>query len=863
MEHCKLNSLTLPIQKHFPDIKDALETFRCAVIKAPPGAGKTTRVPLALLEEPWLGNKKIIMLEPRRLAAISCAAHMADILKEKVGQTIGYQIRLDRKISRNTRIEVITEGIFTRKIQNDPSLENIGLVIFDEFHERNIHSDLGLALCLDTFEALRNDLRILVMSATMDVTAVSTLMGNAPVIVSKGQSFPVKTIYIPGLDKQNKVVPKEIACTLAIKRALSESIGDILVFLPGVREIQRLYSILKQDLDLKIHVCPLYGNLSTKDQARAFRPSNPGERKIVLATSIAETSITIEGIGIVIDAGLMRIPKFSTQTGMSFLSTLPVSKASADQRRGRAGRTARGSCYRLWSQYDHKMLKPFTRPEILSTDLAPVVLELSAWGVSDPGQLKWIDLPDENSFEQAKNLLKTLGALDEKGVITFHGKKMVSAGLHPRLAHMVIKAEKKGQGLLACRIAALLSERDIIGAGQAKIDPDIRLRLEIIERMINKKTTWQKDFKVNNLKINNFKINKGTIQRIIESEKKMARDFTIKSTKMDIEKSGALIAYAYPDRIAKKRNNQDNTFLMASGKGAFFTETNSVSINEYIVAIQLDGNLQNAKIFLAAPYSKKDLEQDFFGSFKQFQTLTWDNKTNSIKAKEKTILGALVVKQNIISEIDPDMACDILITHIQKAGLKLLPWTKKLMSLKERAIFLKSTGNFPDLPDVSEKTLEGQMKIWLKPFISGVFSLKQLGKIDLEAAFLSMMTWDQKKIIEKMAPTHVIIPSGSKKPLKYSSKNGLLDSPVLEVRLQEMFGLCSTPKIAGQTIPVTLHLLSPAGRPVQVTKDLESFWKNTYKDVKKDLMGRYPKHFWPDDPINAKPTNRVKPKKRK
>ena len=847
----KLKSFVLPIQKHFPDIKDALETFRCAVIKAPPGAGKTTRVPLALLEEPWLGNKKIIVLEPRRLAAISCAAHMADIIKEKVGQTIGYQIRLDRKISKSTRIEVITEGIFTRKIQNDPSLENIGLVIFDEFHERNIHSDLGLALCLDSFEALRNDLRILVMSATMDVTAVSTLMGNAPVIFSQGQSFPVKTIYVPALDKQNKVVPKEIACTLTIKRALSEACGDILVFLPGVREIQRLYSILKQDLDLKIHICPLYGNLSTKDQARAFRPSNPGEQKIVLATSIAETSITIEGIGIVIDAGLMRIPKFSTQTGMSLLSTMPVSKASADQRRGRAGRTAKGSCYRLWSQYDHKMLKAFTKPEILNADLAPVVLELAAWGVSDSGQLKWIDLPDENSFEQAKNLLKTLGALDEKGHITFHGKKMVSVGLHPRLAHMVIKAEKKGQGLLACRIAALLNERDIIGAGYAKIDPDIRLRLEIIERMVNKKMKWQKDFKVNN----------GTIHRIIASEKKMARDFNIISTKIDIEKAGSLIAHAYPDRIAKKRNNQDNTFLMASGKGAFFTETNSVSINEYIVAIQLDGNPQNAKIFLAAPYSKQDLELDFFDSFKNIQTLTWDKTIHSIKAKEKTILGALVIKQNITSDIDPDMACDIMITQIQKAGLKLLPWTKKLMSLKERAIFLKSTGHFPDLPDFSDKTLEEQMKIWLKPFISDVFSLKQLGKIDLEAVFLSMMTWDQKQTIEKMAPTHVIIPSGSKKPLRYCSKNGLLDSPILEVRLQEMFGLCSTLKIAGQTIPITLHLLSPAGRPVQVTKDLESFWKNTYKDVKKDLMGRYPKHFWPDDPMTAKPTNRVKPKK--
>ncbi len=847
----KLELSYLPIQKHFPEIKDALDIFRCAVIKAPPGAGKTTRVPLALIDEPWLMNKKIIVLEPRRLAAISCATHMADILKEKVGQTIGYRIRLDRKISQKTRIEVVTEGIFTRKIQNDPSLENIGLVIFDEFHERSIHSDLGLALCLDSFEALRNDLRLLVMSATMNVNAVSSLLGNAPVITSKGKSFPVKTIYIPDLDKKNERLSKQTACAMAIKRSLSEASGDVLVFLPGVKEIKRLYSILKKNLDSKIHVSPLYGNLPVKDQAKVFQPSKPGERKIVLATSIAETSITIRGIGIVIDAGLMRIAKFSGQTGMDSLITIPVSKASADQRRGRAGRTAKGVCYRLWSQYEHQLLKPFTGPEILSADLSPVVLELAAWGVSDPGQLKWIDLPDENSFEIARNLLKKLDGLDEQGKITSHGKKMVSAGLHPRLAHMIIVANEKGQGLLACRIAALLNERDIIQTVNAKIDPDIRFRLEIIEAMINKQKTWQKE----------FMINKRIIQRVLTSEKKLARDFSIKPSKINIEKAGTLIAHAYPDRIAIKRNNHNNAFLMATGKGAFFSETSHLSMSDYIVAIQLDGNPKDAKIFLGAPYSRKDLEQDFYGSFKTVHTLKWDKKTRSIKAKDKTLFGALVVKQRLIPIIDPDKACDIMIQEIQKAGLGRLPWTKKLMSFKERTVFLRNTGLFPDLPDVSDDWLKEHMESWLKPFISGVFSLKKLNELDLGKVFESMMTWEQKQTIEKMAPSHITIPSGSKKPLRYHSKNLILDSPVLEVRLQEMFGLSSTPKIANQTIPITLCLLSPAGRPVQVTKDLESFWKNTYKDVKKDLMGRYPKHFWPDDPLKARPTNRVKPKK--
>ena len=842
----------LPIQQHIPDILTALETSRRAVVQAPPGAGKTTRVPLALLDAPWLTNKKIILLEPRRLAAISCATHMADLLKEKVGQTIGYQIRLDRKIGPNTRIEVITEGIFTRKIQTDPSLEDVGVVIFDEFHERNIHSDLGLALCLETVEVLRPDLCILVMSATMDASAVSKLMNNAPIIISKGKSFVVETIYVPPQDRQKRVVPIEMVCARAIKKAVSETNGDMLVFLPGVKEIKTLYLLLENDLAPSLHIFPLYGNLSLKDQSKAFLPSRKGERKIVIATSIAETSITIEGVKVVIDSGLMRVPCFSSQTGMTRLETLRVSKASADQRRGRSGRTGPGKCYRIWSEYDQQLLKAHTKPEILSVDLTPVVLELAAWGVSDPGQLKWLDPPDKKSFEQAKNLLKTIGALDEQDRITFHGKKMVSAGLHPRLAHMVIKADEKGHGLLACRIAAFLNERDFVRFNKKAVDPDIRLRIEIIEAFATHKKIWQKEFQVN----------KGILHRIIQTEEKIAKNFNIKPTKTDIEKTGSLLAQAYPDRIAKKKNNKNNTFLMATGKGAFFTGINSVSLNEYIVAVHLDGNLQNAKIFLAVPYSKKNFEQDFCDCFKIVQTCFWDKNAGRVHAKEETIFENLVIRQKSISDIDPEMACDILIREIRKKGLSSFPWPKRLKSLKERAIFLKSTGRFSDLPDLSDKILEQKLTIWLKPFLAGVFSLKQLGEVDFKAAFLSLLTWKHQQIIEKNAPTYIKVPSGSKKPLKYSNEQGLLESPVLEVRLQEMFGLTSTPKIAGLSVPVTLHLLSPAGRPVQITRDLASFWKNTYKNVKKDLMGRYPKHFWPDDPLGAQPTNRVKSKNR-
>ncbi len=839
----------LPIEEQLPGIRKALKTKRCAVVQAPPGAGKTTRVPLALLNEPWLEGKKIILLEPRRMAAVTCAGHMAFLLNEKVGETVGYQIRLDRKIGPGTRIEVITEGIFTRKIQADPSLEDIGLVIFDEFHERNIHSDLGLALCLESFEALRNDLHILVMSATLDIQGVSDLMSHAPVIVSKGKSFPVNTIYYPPVNKLKRSIPIETACETAIRQAILETRGDILVFLPGVGEIKTLLSRLKASLDPGILVLPLYGDLSWKDQSRIFHPVNPDERKIVLSTSIAETSVTIDGITVVIDSGLMRVPRFSAGTGMTRLETLPVSRASADQRRGRAGRTGPGTCYRLWSEYDHGLLKPFTRPEILSADLAALALELSAWGVDDPGQLKWLDPPDPIVYEQAKNLLKILGAFDEQGRLTGHGKKMAGSGLHPRLSHMIIKGKEKGGGPLACRIAAFLNERDFLSFDRSEYDPDIRLRLLLMEDESKKKSCPEKE----------FRINKGIIKQILESEKKLLKDFNIPPGPLNFDSAGALLAHGYPDRIAKKRNEKDHRFLTTSGKGIFFAGTNSISMHDYIVAVHLDGNPRNARIFLAIPCSLEVLEKEFEDRFKKEQTLFFDKKTSSVKASEIIRFGSIVIEEHPVLEPDQDQACDILMGEIYKKGLSLLPWNKKLMSLKDRAVFLKQSGIFPDLPDVSDKALAKDMKTWLKPFLFGILSLRDLARMDLEAAFLSLFSWDVQKKIETHAPTHMVVPSGSILPLTYRSEHGLLENPVLHVRLQEMFGCRSTPKIAGRA--VTLHLLSPAGRPVQITKDLESFWKNAYGEVKKDLMGRYPKHFWPENPLEALPTSRTKKKR--
>lgn len=839
----------LPIEEHLPAIREALQTRRCAVIQAPPGAGKTTRVSLALLSEPWCSGKKIILLEPRRLAAITCAAHMASILGESAGETVGYQIRLDRKTGSNTRIEVVTEGIFTRKIQSDPSLEDTALVIFDEFHERSIHSDLGLALCLESFEALREDLRILVMSATLDTKGISGLMGDAPVIASKGRSFPVDTLYLPAVNRQKRSLSIEAACEMAVHKALRETRGDILVFLPGVGEIKSLLARLKDSLDPDIRILPLYGDLPFEDQKRVFRTPAPGVRKLVLSTSIAETSVTIDNISVVIDSGLMRAPRFSAGTGLTLLSTLPVSRASADQRRGRAGRTGPGTCYRLWSEYDHGLLKPFTRPEIQSADLSTLALELSAWGVDDPGALKWLDPPDPSAYESAKDLLKWLGALDEKGRITAHGKKMAGSGLHPRLSHMVIKANQTGRGRLACRIAACLGERDFLHFDDHVNDPDIGLRLLILEEYKRKKSVSE----------NQFRVSRGIIQRIYESERKLMQEFHITSTppsSMRPEEAGALLANAYPDRVAKKREDHEHTFLTASGKGLRLGHIRSVSTPEYIVAIHLDGSPSNAKVFLFAPLSREAFFKELGHGFMKEGKVYFDKITDSVRAEETLRFGAIPLETRSMENTDPERTLEILMEAIRKKGIHDLPWTKNLTSLKYRAMFLKEAGVLPDLPDLSDKSLTESLSTWLGPFLSGIKSFKELKEMDLEPAFLYLLPWESQIKIEALAPTHMVVPSGSRLPLVYRDGNGVLKTPVLSVRLQEMFGLCETPQIAGQAI--TLHLLSPAGRPVQITRDLKSFWKNAYKDVKKDLMGRYPKHYWPEDPVAALPTNRAK-----
>jgi ATP-dependent helicase HrpB len=862
----------LPVTQIIPELCHALASNKRAVLQAPPGAGKTTFVPMALLDQPWLGNKKIIMLEPRRLAAKACAIYMAAMLGEKPGQTIGYQIRMERCISPDTRIEVITEGILTQRIQSDPSLEQAGLVIFDEFHERHIHSDLGLALCLEAGEVFNEDLRILVMSATMDMGALSVLMDNAPMISSQGRSYPIVTHYLPlksgtqarGNQYQNKYQVIRSACLEAIEKALARESGDILVFLPGAAQIRDLAQALTETPSFHkfaqvLSILPLYGNLTRKEQAAAIAPSLPGHRKIVLATSIAETSLTIEGVRVVVDTGLARVPRFSPNTGMSRLDTIPVSKASADQRRGRAGRTGPGVCYRLWSEYFNKGLMAFNQPEILSADLTGVVLELAQWGVSDPGSLKWIDLPPRPGFERARDLLYQLNALDSHGRITDHGKRILSAGVHPRLAHMILRADGIGQGPLACRLAALLGERDILFFDGHGYDPDIRLRLEVLADMagIPGKTPARKTDR-NPDKATNF--NKTLARTILKNAAKLGKDLRIISLGMDLNQAGRVLAFAWPERVAKSRNNKDFSFLMASGSGAFFRSANALSFLPYIVAIHLDGIQRNAGIFLAASYDEKDLEQDFKDQIKIQKKITWDPGTESVRAFCYTKYNKLILRETLVPDPDPEAVRACLIQGIQNSGLSILPWTRKLRQLQHRAVFLKTRGHFTDLPDLSDRALGENLAQWLGPFLDHIQSAGRLKQVDLSSALTSLLTWEQQQNIQNQAPTHIIVPSGSRISLQYMDDKGLLESPVLAVRLQEMFGLIQSPAIVMGQIPITLHLLSPAGRPVQITRDLESFWKNTYQAVKKDLKGRYPKHYWPDDPFQARPTSRVKPR---
>ena len=834
----------VPIDAVLPELQNTFASHRNVVLSALPGAGKTTRIPLALLKEPWLHDQRIIMLEPRRLATRAAASYMASMLGEQVGQTVGYRTRMDTCIGPTTRLEVVTEGILTRLLQKDPSLAPYNLVIFDEYHERSLHADLGLALCLQTQEVLRDDLRILVMSATLDCHAVSELLKQARIITCEGKVFPVDTHYVPPTHN-SKIVTTIVSC---IKQTLDKETGNLLVFLPGAGEIRRIQRNLDNaNLGTDVIIAPLYGNLTQEAQDQAIQLPPTGVRKVVLATSIAETSLTIEGIRVVIDSGLMRTPRFDPRSGMTRLATVKVSQDSADQRRGRAGRLEPGSCYRLWSAVEQQGLLQHTAPEILGADLAPLALELAAWGITDPHTLAWLNIPPIGAYAQAQDLLKRLGAVDNNDRITSHGQKMAALPLHPRLAHMVLRAQELGLERVACGIAAILNERDFLKTYAGERNADLRLRVDLLhtsaapgQSVIIDRTTYQRVLKVTE-----------QLRTLLH----LPANRRSRHSRSDAV--GLLLAFAYPDRIAQRQNLQHGYYRLANGKSAELLEAESLSTEEYVVIADLDGTKPHARIFLAAPVKLEDLETQCSELFSEVDCIEWNDRQAAVHARKQRRLGELVIDDFPLHETSSSLITETLLHGIRQAGLDCLPWTKELRNWQARVRYVrKIAGEESDWPDVSDSHLLETLESWLAPYLNEMSRLTQVKQIKLNIPLHALLTWKQQQALEQQAPMHITVPTGSRIALDYCSQ----DIPVLAVRLQEMFGQQDTPTLAQGKGHVLLHLLSPARRPIQVTQDLASFWKHGYQEVKKELKGRYPKHYWPDDPLQAQPTRRTKPR---
>ncbi|NMO96279.1 ATP-dependent helicase HrpB [Paenibacillus lemnae] len=820
------NKNELPIEQILPQLIDHFRTENNAALIAEPGAGKTTRVPLALMDEDWLAGQKIIMLEPRRLAARSAAAYMARALGEKVGERVGYRVRLDTKVSSSTVIEVVTEGILTRMLQHDPSLPRVGMIIFDEFHERSIHADTGLALALESQSVLRDDLKVLVMSATLEGEPVSELLGGAAVLSCTGRSYPVTTVYAPPLPGQ----ALEQAAAASVMTALHDCSGDILVFLPGMREIRRTHEALRNlPLSSDVVLRELHGQLSQEQQDLAVQTDSNGLRKVVLSTSIAETSLTIQGIGAVVDSGYTRVEEYSYRTGLPLLVTHRVSKAAADQRRGRAGRLAAGTCYRLWSVEEHARLRPAAVPEILRTDLLPLALELAVWGVKDPGQLSWMDEPPSHAVQHGRGILSLMGALNTTSGAAEHGRRMAELSIHPRLAHMLILGKSLNIGALACKLAALLQDREALHDAGGAGDHDIVTTLETMN--------------IRHQSHARISAEAGILMKKLGVEE---------DQRNDLESAGILLAFAYPDRIARKRGN--GSFLLRSGRGIMFKTAVPLSRCEYIVAVGVDDRGADGIIQVAAELNSLEMEQHFSSDIKEIKKVTWDSEGGRVKSVIQKMLGEIMVSEKQDPRPNDDDVAAAVIEGIRREGLKLLGWSKQSMQWRQRVAFMGFQHD--EWPDFSDTALLNSLEEWLLPYLAGVRSRQELKALHAGELIAHRLSWEQRQQLELEAPTRLEVPSGSRIPIRYDDPA----APAVEVRLQEVFGLDRTPRIGGGSVPVTFHLLSPARRTVQITSDLDSFWRGAYFEIKKDLKGRYPKHYWPDDPFNATPTNRVKPK---
>ena len=859
-----LKAQNLPIEGILDDIKSALSDHHELVLQAPPGAGKTTIVPLALLNEPWLLNQKIIMLEPRRIATRAAAERMADLLDEKVGETVGYRVRMDTKTSKHTRIEVVTEGILNRMLQDDPSLEGIGLIIFDEFHERSLNGDLGLALALqgrELFADLRDQpLKILVMSATLDGEKIGELLNDAPIVSSEGRSFPIDIIYGQAAKYQAQQawgdrITDRVAST--IFQALEEQTGSLLVFLPGQGEIREVNKLISRALTNRsdILITPLFGSLSLQEQRKAIQPAPANIRKIVLTTALAETSLTIDGVRVVIDSGLARLPEYDPKTAMTRLKTERVSKASAKQRAGRAGRTEPGVCYRLWSEDQQQSLASYTAPEIEQADLTPLALQLFKWGISEPEELRWMTTPAKAPFQQATELLRQLGAIDnEANALTSHGEAMAQLPLHPRLAHMLIISLTLGHARLACQIAALLSERDPLDSPSS----DIESRLELIN---GDRPASQS--------------NKHLLSRIQQLAKQFERTLNqlhitpqpqpkLKQISINANvAAGLLTALAYPDRIALRQSENSYDYKLSNGRQAVLSQNDSIQRHPVIAIIQLGGHSGSSKdkIYLASPLNIEKLKEISPNIFQQTLHIDWNDRTSRLVAEEQTLIGKLVVERKAINNIPKEQKNKALTELVRRKGLELLPWTPELKSWCARIeLIRKQAGNNQDLawPDMSNKGLLSDMESWLLPYLDEVSHINHFKKLDLKALLATRLPWPLPQQLNTLAPERIQVPSGSNILIDYTQT-----PPVLAVKLQEMFGQQDTPAIAKGKVKLLIHLLSPARRPLQVTQDLAGFWKSSYQDVKKEMKGRYPKHHWPDDPSKAEPTARIKPRTKK
>ena len=818
-------STPLPIDAVLGDLSDRMARSSTAVLVAPPGAGKTTRVPLALLDAAWANNKKIIVLEPRRIAARAAAERMAQTLGQKVGETVGYRVRFGSKISRSTRIEVVTEGIFTRQILDDPELSGVAAVLFDEFHERSLDADLGLALACDAQQGLREDLRILVMSATLDGARVAKLLGDAPVIASEGRAFPVDTRYLGR--KPDVQIERQMAD--AIATALRADAGSVLAFLPGAAEIRRTQTFLSERVsDPNTEIVPLFGALDATVQDRAISPPPKGQRKVVLATSIAETSLTIEGVRIVVDSGMARVPRYEPDIGLTRLETIRASRAAVDQRRGRAGRTEPGICYRLWDEPQTASLEAYTRPEILSADLSSLVLDLAHWGATDPSKLAFLDSPPVPALTEARALLRELNALDDAGRITPEGNSLRALALPPRLARMIVDSHRLGAGEEAAHIAAVLTER---GLGGDSADLDARLDNFRRDRSQRAQSARQ--------------LAERWAKQVAASEPFDVDDHSLST--------GIMLALAFPDRVARNRGN--GSFVLANGRGASIEQTSALAKSPYIAVAELTGTAANGRILLAAPITQTEIEQQFANHIQTDDEVTFDRSAMALRARRRKKLHAITLSEQTLPVSPSAETARVLADGLVAAGIDRLPWSKPLKQWRDRIMFLRAAS--PDeWPDLSDNALAETRGEWLVPALFDKTSLAGFSAGDLSDALTALLPWDMRTRLDREAPTHFEAPTGTSLPIDYEAEQG----PTIAVRLQELFGLTVHPSIAKGKIPLVLELLSPAHRPVQVTRDLPGFWRGSYAAVRTDLRGRYPRHPWPEDPASAPPTRRVKPR---